>query len=309
MSKIDIQDFVDAIERRGLYMRGIEIYQHGEQIANYRWAPDYRYPVHSVSKSFTSAAVGIAISEGLFGLHDCIASYFPEFAPADHQDPMWRITVRHLLTMNTGHTRDAMLRPDARGDEDDEPIRFFFSIPLEKEPGTWYQYNGGATYMLSALIQKLTGMTLCDYLKPRIFDPLGIEHPHWETCPQGRNLGCSGLFLKTSEIAKLGLLYLNKGCWEGQQLVPAQWVEESGKYQVNTDPHHDGPDNDYGYGYQWWRCIPGVHAYRADGALGQFAIVFDDLDAVVATSSWERKAQQILDVIWDIIYPKLEANK
>ena len=311
MSKICIQDFVDAIARCGLRMRGIEVYQHGDQIANYRWAPDYRYPVYSVTKSFTSAAVGIAIHEGMFGLHDKIAEYFPEYAPENRDDRIWRITVRDLLTMNTGHTCDAMLRPE-EGMDDDDPIRYFFSIPLEKEPGTYYQYNGGATYMLSALIQKLTGAPLYDYVNSRIFKPLGIENPHWDTCPQGRTIGCSALFLKTSEMAKLGLLYLNKGVWEGKQLVPAEWVAESGKYQVDNTTFHDGPagpDYSCGYGYQFWRCNPAVNAYRADGYMGQFVIVFDDLDAIVVTSSWEMQYAEILEVIWEVIYPKLVANK
>lgn len=302
MSTQYLADFIRAIEQKELRVRGIEVWQHGSKIAEHRWAPDCRYPVHSVSKSFTSAAVGIAISEGLFELNDPILKYFPEYAPEDPDSPFYRVTIRHLLTMSTGHTCDASLRPEQGPDEDDS-IRVFFSTPLEKEPGTFFCYNGGGTYMLSALIQKLTGQRLQDYLKPRVFDPLGIENVVWDTCPKGRNLGRSGLYLKTSELGKLGRLYLNHGMWEGKQLVPADWVAESGKAQMDNSGEMDA-DNVFGYGYKFWRCS--VNAYRADGYLGQFAVVADDLDAVIAVSSWEKNAQAILTTLWATVWPKLE---
>ena len=302
MSQLCLSGFIRAIQHKNLRVRGIEVWQHGEKVAEHRWAPDYRYPVHSISKSFTSAAVGMAIEDGLFGLKDPVLKYFPEYAPKDPDNAFHRLTVWNLLTMSTGHVCDSALRPEQGPDEDDG-VRQFFSIPLETEPGAFFCYDGGATYMLSALLQQTTGQRVQDYLKPRLFDPLGIENVGWDTCPKGRNLGRSGLYLKTSELGKLGRLYLQKGVWEGRQLVPADWVAESGKAQMDNSTE-TAADNVFGYGYKFWRCS--VNAYRADGYLGQFAIIADDLDAVIAVSSWEPNAQAILTTLWATVWPQLE---
>lgn len=298
-----LQDFIASIEQQGLRVRGIEVYQRGQKVAEHRWEADLRYSVHSVSKSFTSAAVGIAVGEGLLDVTERVVDIFPECVPEQDMPYLDELTVWHLLTMTTGHTENAVFDPES-GIQEDDGVRHFLQVPLSKRPGSYYYYDNCATYVLSSIVTKRTGLSVRDYLMPRFFTPLGIENPAWQICPKGRNLGFTGLYLKTSEIAKLGLVYLNGGVWKDQQLVPADWVAESGKALVDSTPHKDGPDNAMGYGYQFWRCVP--DAYRADGYLGQFAIVLNALDAVIAVSSWEPKAQKILDTLWATVLPKLQ---
>jgi hypothetical protein len=156
--------------------------------------------------------------------------------------------------------------------------------------------------MLSAIVQKLTGQTLLDYLKPRLFDPLGIENPRWESSPQGINTGGFGLSITTRDIARFGQLYLQKGLWEGQQLLPRAWVEEATTSHIpNSSPNIDWSQ---GYGYQFWRCRHG--AYRGDGAFGQFCIVMPEQDAVVAITSGLSDMQQVLNLVWDHLLPAMK---
>jgi len=303
-----LKPFIESIEAQGLRVRGIEVYQHGQMIAKHRWAPDYRYSLHSVSKSFTSCAIGMLVAEGKLSVDEHIIDIFPDLAPAEPLPFFDELTVEHLLTMNTGHLKDTVFSGEMGLDEEDG-VRHFLNCPIDVKPGTHFLYNNGATYVLSAIVQRRSGETLPAYLKPRLFDPLGMDFIHWDTCPKNRALGYTGLYLNTHELAKMGLLYLNKGVWEGKQLVPAEWVARSGMALSDTTPHNDGPDGACGYGYQFWRCVPRAKAYRADGYLGQFIIVSDELDAVIAVSSWEERAKDILTTLWDTVTPILEEGK
>ena len=303
-----LTDFIHSIDEQGLRVRGIEVYQHGKKIASHRWAPNYRYSLHSISKSFTSFAIGKLIEEGGLNLHERIVDIFPECVPDTDMPYLNELEVEHLLTMTTGHVADTRLDPEAGIDEEDG-VRYFMRRPIEKKPGTFFFYNNGASYVLSSIITKRTGMSVRDYLIPRLFRPLGIEDPHWAICPLGRNLGYSGLYLNTTELAKFGLLYLNHGVWNRKRLINAEWILRSGEAISDTTPHKDGPDNEDGYGYQFWRCVPRAKAYRADGYLGQFIIISDELDAVIAVSSWEPHAQAILTTLWDTVTPIREENK
>src|SRR5207237_1000798 len=184
--------------------------------------------------------------------------------------------IRDLLRMNTGHQTEPPRKPG-------EPwTRTFLSQPVPFKPGTHFLYNTSATYMLSAAVQKATGQTVLDYLKPRLFDPLGIEDPAWETSPQGISTGGFGLSVRTEDIANFGQLYLRKGKWHGKQLVPEAWVDAATAPQTSNGSNPKS-DWDQGYGYQFWRCRHG--AYRGDGAFGQFCIVLPEQDAVLAITS------------------------
>jgi hypothetical protein len=158
--------------------------------------------------------------------------------------------------------------------------------------------------MLSAIVQKATGVTVLDYLRPRLFEPLGIEHPTWETSPQGVTAGGFGLSIRTEDIARLGQLYLQKGEWQGQQLVPQTWVEAATARQTSNGSN---PRSDWeqGYGYQFWRCRHG--AYRGDGAFGQFCLVLPEQDAVVSITSGVKDMQSVLNLVWDKLLPALES--
>ncbi len=157
--------------------------------------------------------------------------------------------------------------------------------------------------MLSAIVQKATGLTVLDYLRPRLFEPLGIEHATWGTSPQGISLGGYGLSVRTEDIARFGQLYLQKGKWQGKQLVPAAWIEAATARQTSNGSNPKS-DWDQGYGYQFWRCRDG--AFRGDGAFGQFCIVMPEQDAVIAITSGVKDMQAVLNLVWDQLLPAMK---
>jgi CubicO group peptidase (beta-lactamase class C family) len=166
------------------------------------------------------------------------------------------------------------------------------------------------SYVLSAIVTKVTGQTALEFLKPRLFQPLGIENPRWDSSPEGNSLGGYGLYLRTEGIAKFGQLYLQKGKWNGQQLVPRKWVEEASSRQIcNENEGHAqiGPDWKEGYGFQFWRCRH--NAFRADGAGGQFIVIMPDQDAVVAITANTGNMQGELDAIWEHLLPAFQFKR
>jgi CubicO group peptidase (beta-lactamase class C family) len=296
--------FVDAAERAlpgGLH--SLMIVRHGKVAAEGWWrpyAPRHPHMLYSLSKSFTSTAVGLAISEGLLTVDAPVTSFFPDRLPATVSDNLAAMRVRHLLTMSTGHEKDAT--GDTIAAPDGDWVRAFLSLPVPKEPGSLFIYNSAATYMLSAIVQKLTGRTVLDYLTPRLFEPLGFEHPTWETCPRGIDKGGWGLSVRTEEIARFGQLYLQGGEWKGRRLLPAAWVAEATTKKISngTDPNSDWAQ---GYCYQFWRCRHG--AFRGDGAYGQFCVVMPEQDAVVAITSGVNDLQGVLNLVWDHLLPAM----
>jgi CubicO group peptidase (beta-lactamase class C family) len=298
--------FIDAAEAEVDALHSFMLLRHGKVAAEGWWTPyepDAPHMLFSLSKSFTSTAVGLAVDEGLLSVDDEVISFFPEETPDDVSDYLAAMRVRHLLTMTTGHSEAAVSRP-VRQDEVNW-ARAFLETPVEHEPGTHFVYNSGASYMLSAIVQKLTGRTLLDYLQPRLFEPLGIEGATWETCPRGINTGGWGLSLRTRDIARFGQLYLQKGTWAGEQLVPSAWIEAATAAQVDNAPN-DNPDWEQGYGYQFWRCRH--NAYRGDGAFGQFCVVMPDQDAVFAATAGVGDMQAVLDLVWDHLLPAMASE-
>jgi hypothetical protein len=207
--------------------------------------------------------------------------------------------VRDLLSMSTGHHREPELQNRT------EWTKAFLSTPLDHKPGTFFLYNTPSTYMLSAIVQKVTGQKTADYLRTRLFDPLGIGDVYWETSPEGVSIGGYGLHLQTESIARLGQLYLQKGQWQGRQIVPASWVAAATSRQVSNGSN-PASDWEQGYGYQFWRMRH--DAYRGDGAFGQYCLVFPELDAVVAITSGVRNMQATLDLVFDKLLPAFTAN-
>jgi len=212
--------------------------------------------------------------------------------------------VRHLLSMSTGNELDTM--PALHDRQDGDWIKAFLACPVEREPGTHFVYNTGATYMLSAIIQKITGMKLIDYLTPRLIEPLGIEDSWWEESPQGINTGGFGYNIKTEDIACFGQMYLQKGKWNGKQILPEAWVEQASAKQVPNDSQQN-IDWRQGYGFQFWRCQP-HGAYRGDGAFGQYCVIMPEQDAVLAITSAVADMQQPLTLAWDLLLPAMKAS-
>jgi CubicO group peptidase (beta-lactamase class C family) len=296
-----ITGFIDGVAARGLELHGFMLVRKGRVVAEGAWKPyaiERPHMLFSLSKSFTSTAVGFAVSEGLVSLEAPVVSFFPDEVPAAVSKNLAAMKVRHLLTMGSGHETDTMER--ILGTED--WVRAFLGLEVELEPGSRFVYNSGATYMLSAILRKVTGKGLTDYLMPRLFHPLGIERPTWAACPKGIECGGWGLELPLEAIAKFGTLYLNKGIWNGVRVIPEGWVEEATSSHIDNSP---GRTEDWaqGYGYQFWRSKHG--AYRGDGAFGQFCLVMPGEDAVLAITSGVPDMQGVLDAVWESILPAL----
>jgi CubicO group peptidase (beta-lactamase class C family) len=300
-----IMDFVDALEREQTdAIHSIMLRRHGKIVAEAWWSPynpDSSHMLYSLSKSFTSTAIGMAQDEGLLSINDPVISFFPEEGPDDPSDHLKAMRVRDLLRMNSGHQSGT----SGEMREGKTWAEGFLALQVQHKPGTHFVYNSGATYMLSAIIQKVTGGTLLEYLKPRLFEPLGIENPTWESDPDGINVGGWGLSVTTGDISKFGQLYLQKGNWNGKQLIPEDWVEEAISFQTSNG---SDPDSDWeqGYGYQFWRCRH--NCYRGDGAFGQFCIVMPEQDAVLAITSGSSDMQGILNIVWEHLLPAMEED-
>jgi CubicO group peptidase (beta-lactamase class C family) len=298
-----VRRLVDRLDRLE-DVHSVLVLRRGHVIAEGWWHPhtaDRPHTMFSVSKSFTATAVGLAVHEGLLTLDDHVLDLLPDDAPAHPSAFLRAMRVRDLLTMTTGHSASTMegidrtiSLPGYRW------ARAILAQPVEHEPGTHFVYNTGATYLLSAILHRLTGERLLDYLTPRLLAPLGITHAAWEQDPDGIDTGGFGLSITTEEMAAFGQLYLQGGAWEGQQLVPAEWVAAATSKQVPNGPH-DWPEWNQGYGYQFWQCRHG--AYRADGAFGQYIVVWPEKDLVITMTSGLSDLQSVLDAVWDTLLP------
>lgn len=303
VSSAVIRAFVEAADRQVDTMNSFMMLRHGQVVAEGWWAPynpESPHELYSLSKSFTSTAVGIAIAEGKLSVSDPVLSFFPDDAPENPSNNLKSMRVSDLLRMSTGQRSE----PPRGGDQ--SWVKTFLAQEVPFKPGTHFLYNTMATYVLSAIVQKVTGETVLDYLRPRLFEPLGITNPIWGTSPQGVTLGGYGLSVRTEDIAKFGQLYLQKGMWNGKQLVPKEWVEAATARQTSNGSSPNS-DWDQGYGYQFWRCRNG--AYRGDGAFGQYCIVLPEQDAVIAITSGVRDMQAVLNLVWEHLLPALQEGK
>jgi CubicO group peptidase (beta-lactamase class C family) len=306
ISSAAILDFIQSADQQVDAMNSFMLVRHGHVVAEGWWSPyaaKTPHSMYSLSKSFTSTAVGLAIAEGKLSVDDEVLKFFPDEAPAEPSANLKQMRVSDLLRMNTGqHMED--VTNGFSFDSTNPLVKLFLSLPVAHKPGTHFWYNTPATFMESAIVQKVTGQTVFDYLKPRLFEPLGIENPTWEM-KQQYTFGGSGLHIRTEDIARFGQLYLQKGNWNGKQLVPAAWIETATSRQTSNGSNPTS-DWDQGYGYNFWRCRPGC--YRGDGAFGQFCIVIPEQDAVVAITSGTRNMQGVMNLVWDKILPALQSK-
>jgi CubicO group peptidase (beta-lactamase class C family) len=300
ISSRDILNFVEALEEaQPDAIHSVMLRRHGKIVAEGWWAPynpDSKHLLWSLSKSFTSTAIGIAQDEGLLSINDLVISFFPEDTPEEASDNLKAMRISDLLRMNTGHLHE----PAFRSMHTENWVKAFLAHPVDFKPGTHFQYNSMATYMCSAIIQKVSGKTTLEYLTPRLFEPLDIKNPSWETDPMGINVGGWGLSVRTEDISKLGQLYLQKGKWEGKELISEAWVDAATGNQTSNGSNPDS-DWDQGYGYQFWQCRH--NAYRGDGAFGQYCLVLPEQDAVLAITSGSDDLQGILNVVWEQLLP------
>ncbi|GIP37153.1 hypothetical protein J31TS4_04330 [Paenibacillus sp. J31TS4] len=303
ISSSAVTSFLNAVQERELGLHSFMLLRHGKVAAEAWWAPyepDMPHMMFSISKSFTATAVGLCIEAGLLTVEDTVVSFFPDKRIPD-DDRLKQMRIKHLLTMTTGHKKETIRMIDPK---EQDWVQTILHWPIDHEPGTYYAYNNAASYLLSAIVQRVTGETVHAYLRPRLYEPLGFADAEWGTCPAGISLGGWGLSIPTEDLLKFGRLYLDGGKWEGKQLIPESWVREATTYKVdnfNHDPSGNRPDWIQGYGYQFWVCRHGV--YRAEGMLGQFCLVIPEHDAVVAMTAGTTSAQGMLNAVWEHLLP------
>jgi CubicO group peptidase (beta-lactamase class C family) len=299
-----IRNFLAATGESGISWHSFMLLRHGHVVAEGWWRPyeaRFIHSLYSLSKSFTSTAIGLLVKEGKLDIHTKVVSFFPHDLPAAPGEYLQQMTVRSLLTMNTGHAQDTL--PAMRASQESW-VRTYLAQPVEFAPGTHFLYNTGNTYMLGAIVHQLTGQTLEQYLAPRLFEPLGITGYDWETSPQGLNTAGYGLRIRTEDIAKLGQLYLQKGQWNGATILTESWVNEATSSQTTSQVNNG--DWSQGYGYQFWRCTHNF--YRGDGAFGQFCIVMPEHDAVLAVTGQSPDMQKSMNIIWDTLLPGMRSG-
>ena len=305
VSSAAILQFIEAAGKSKNEFHSFMMLRHGKVIAEGWWdpyQPNLRHSLYSCSKSFTAAAVGFAVEEKLIKLTDKVISFFPDKLPDTVSPNLADLTVKDALMMSDGQEPD----PSSNTSKYSDWIKSFLATPVKYDPGTTFLYNSLGTYMLSAIVQKVTGKQILEYLKPRLFEPLGVKDMDWESDTKGINTGGWGLRLKTEDMAKFAQLFLQKGNWNGKQILPAGWVEEASTMKIMQDPNasqskKDSSDWLQGYCYQMWRCRN--NAYRGDGAYGQFIIVMPEQDAAIAITAETPDMQDELNLVWKYLLP------
>ena len=304
--------FLDSVARHGLELHGFMAWKAGVVVAEACWSP-YRAELphmqHSLTKSFTAAGVGLAVAENRLRLDDPVVSFFPDEVPAQPGTHLASMTVRDLLTMRTGHRTG--ISGSAWRPLRTSWVRAFFAEPVPERPGTRFVYSSASSYMLSAIVQKVTGQAMHDYLSQRLLRPLGCAPMAWDLCPNGINPGGNGLSCLTSDLVRFAALHLRRGLWAGQQLLPAAWVDAATSAVVPValldDPaplRLPGAAGSPGYGFHWWTGPDG--AYYAAGLFGQYAVVLPEADAVVAiTAAVPQRDGRLLDLVWRDLRPAL----
>ena len=276
-------------------IHSVMVLRHGKVIGEAYPEPfgsEYRHTMYSCSKTFVAVGVGLAIADNRLRLTDRVATFFPEAMPAEVSPELAAITVRDLLTMTAGIVPDWTLR-----NHTDAWLATYLGKPVQK-PGEVFRYDSMCSYVLSAIVTKVTGKRLLDYLQEKLLAAMGIDDACWEVSPEGYNTGGWGLHIKPESLAKMGVLLSHGGEWEGRQLIPAEWVREMTRSQVAVAPCD--------YGYQTWRCEHPT-AFRADGALGQYILVEPVKDVVVViTECTLGNGRKQRELVWRLLLPAVQ---
>lgn len=315
-----IAAFLDDAAAAGLELHGFMLWRAGAVVAEGFWrpyAPGRVHMLHSATKSWTATAVGLAIGEGRFTLDDRVIGFFPEHRPARVSDNLAAMTVGDLLTMRTGHA-SGISGGEWRGLATSW-IAAFLAEPVPEPPGRTFIYSSASSYMLSAIVSRTTGHSVQDYLRERLGPPLGLGELRWDRSPEGISTGGNGLSCTLEDVLKFGVLHLQHGRWGGRQVLPADWVREAtrrqvehaflGKldgrrYQAPTAADRAASERREGYGYHWWMTPHG--GYRASGIFGQQCVVLPEQDAVIAiTAGLPNTTPRLMRAIWTHLLPAL----
>ena len=301
LSSQALTNFYAAIEKQSLAVNTFILLQDGNMTSQFARSPyqlDCPQLLFSLSKSMTSIAVGIAWDNHLLSLQDPVISFFPDELPDLISPHLAKMTIHHLLSMNAGHHEDIY----AAVSQEQNWVRAFLALDVDHEPGTHYRYSTHATYMLSAILERVTGQNIVEFLMPRLFEPLGIPRPIWETCPMGVTAGGMGLSLSTESVAKIGHMLLNRGVHAGKKILSEQYIRLATSEQSDNRLGAKRIDSAQGYGYQFHLCRRGC--YRGDGGFGQLCFVAPEQKIVIAaTSSFPSmdQLQTLLDLIYEHI--------
>ena len=283
----------------------VMVVRHGKVVAELHPAPfraEDSHTLYSASKTFTSLAVGIAIDENLLRLDDRVMTFFPDKRSVPVSENMADMTVRDLLMMASGVKPDWTMRNNST-----DWVKDWLAKPVDDKPGSLFQYDSMCTFMLSAIVQRVTGQTMLEYLQKKLFAPMHITVADWETSPDGINTGGWGLRVQAETMAKLGVLLLNKGKWNGEQLISADYVTAACSRLIDGGAKETVPptDGNQGYGYQVWQSKwPG--SFRADGAMGQYTVVVPQEDLVVVILGMKLYGHEELACIWNQLMPGLK---
>ncbi len=305
-----IGKFFQQVKEKGYDVHGLMMLRHGKVIAEHWWAPyapQYQHAMFSATKTFTGMAIGFAVQEGLLNIEDKVTSFFPDLLPDTISPQLAKLTVKHLLTMSVGHA------PTSYVGSGSSQVRSFLAAKFAYEPGTSFAYNISASHILSHILTKVSHVTIHEYLKPRLLDPLGIKDVIWEMDNDGINMGNGGSHMHTSDMAKMGLFLINKGKWNGKQLLNAAWIEAATTPHVFQHPERTPEENEkvaddgsQGYGYQIW--MGRRHSYRAIGGQNQLIMVIPEYDFVLVCHSRISDEAGFNSLIYDML-PSMSKTK
>ncbi|MET8138678.1 serine hydrolase [Sphaerisporangium sp. NPDC005288] len=307
VSSRGVAALLDRLDERSVECHSIMVVRHGLVVAEGWWAPysaERPHLLYSLTKSFTSIAVGLAIGDGLLSLDDRVVDVLPDHVPAGISEQGRRLTVHHLLSMTTGRRTDSLA--EAWRLEPGDLVKGFLRVPFPEPEGTGHAYDNATTFVLARMVERVTGRDLPELLDERLFTPMGIDHAEWDRVASGAAFGFHGLHLTTEAVAAFGELLLRGGLWGDRRLVSREWVELATRRHIDTLPAEDGSgDADYlrGYGYQFWRSR---HGYHGDGSFGQLCVVVPSHDLVVAVTGANRQAQTVLDAVWECLLPGMD---
>lgn len=303
-----LNDLISSVKDQNLHVLSVVVRQNSNIIAKYDFEEEKPTLLYSVSKTFTSMAVGIAINEGYLKLTDHVIDFFQDIKYVSMNEYLKEMTIHDLLCMGSGHEECPVMKVDWSNDNEWDISQLFFDEPIVFKPGTHFTYDNAATYMLSKIISITTGSNVDEYLDERVFKYLEIPKPKWDTCPKGIPQGFSGLYLTADELSRFGQLILDKGVWNGKQLIPSSYIEQATSVQIKTDDFNTKfatEDHHKGYGYQiWMNSYP--NSYRMDGLYGNYVVILPDKNAVVTYVSNEPKNMTgILELTWNTLIDKL----
>ena len=303
-----VDSFIRKTKEEDLRVYWVRIHRNGELTASFSRMPAIRFPGFSISKGFVSCAAGIAESEGLIRLDEKIVDIFPEYLPSNPSENLCNITLENCLTMTAGQNGKLFMSNEKEARTTKNWLKYFFEQDFVHKPGTFWEYSNFNTYIVNCAIEKRAGENLVEYLRERLFEPLGIGNPEWRLCPMGHVNGGAGIMIDIDELSNYSQLILNLGKFNGKQLVPQDYMKKATSKIVDNIRHQTSQNkafSGWGYGYQYLMNSPVTGGYRSTGAKGDYAIALPEKNATVSVISMEDRMDYLGTVLFEEIVNKL----